>query len=153
MEFLVTQIDEILYNGELMGYQCFDGTGQSVKVKKGRGGYLKAKWDDLQVGRAYTFTMGEYDGKPFVKDFESMSEAMAEKIPAVVKEAVNMGAEVESVSPKYKADPAKTTSIENQVALKCATEIAVSKIDKGEEMSTDKVISVAKQFRQFLQGA
>ena len=81
MEFIVTRIDEILYNGELKGYQCFDGTGQSVKVKKGQGGRLQAKWQELQVGRAYSFTMGEYNGKPFVEDFESMSEALADKIP------------------------------------------------------------------------
>ena len=81
MEFIVTQIDEIRYNGELKGYQCFDGTGQSVKVKKGQGGQLQARWGELQVGRAYSFTMGEYNGKPFVKDFEPMSEALAGKMP------------------------------------------------------------------------
>ena len=81
MEFLVTKIDEIHYNGELVGYQCFDGTGQSVKVKKGQGGYLKEKWGELVVGRAYSFTMGDYQGKPFVKDFKSMSDALADKIP------------------------------------------------------------------------
>jgi len=45
MEFTVTQIDEIRYNGELKGYQCFDGTGQSVKVKKGQGGKLAERWE------------------------------------------------------------------------------------------------------------
>ena len=162
MEFLVTQIDEIHYNGELVGYQCFDGTGQSVKVKKGQGGKLKDKWPELQVGTAYTFTMGEYNGKPYVKDFESMSEAMAEKIPAVVKEAVKMGAKVESVSPMpsgssemskedwAEKEAIKRRSIERQSALYAAKDIAVAKISKGVEMTVEKTIAVAKEFAKYL---
>jgi len=88
MEFIVTQIDEIHDKvGNLVGYQCFDGTGQSVKVKKGQGGHLEKKWGELQVGRAYSFAMGAYTppGKnpsyPYVIDFTSMEKALEGKMP------------------------------------------------------------------------
>ncbi len=139
MEFIVTQIDEIYDNqGGLAGYQCFDGTGQSVKVKKGQGGHLKERWGELQVGRAYTFTMGEFKGYPFVQDFKPMSEALADKMPPIVKEAVKMGAEV-ITDPKNRS-----------YALSYAKDIAVAKMMAGEEMSVDKVIDIAKKFARYL---
>ena len=53
--------------------------GEVLKVKYGREGYLKDKWGELQVGRAYTWTMGDYQGKPFVQDFTAVSEELAKK--------------------------------------------------------------------------
>lgn len=163
MELLVTQIDEIHDNkGNLLGYQCFDGTGQSVKVKKGQGGALKDKWPELQVGRAYSFTMGSFTppGKdtayPYVKDFQAMSEALAEKIPeepSLVTEAKNLGAVEDTKMTKGDwADKETRTraSIERQTALNNATSIAVAKIGKGVEMNTEKTIEVAKSFAKYL---
>ena len=52
-----------------------------------------------------------------------------------------------SVKEPYKADPAKTVSIQNQVALKCAVEMCCGGvIDRGE------IISWAKAFEGFLNG-
>ena len=140
MEFIVTQIEEILYNGELMGYQCFDGTGQSVKVKKGQGGHLQAKWEELQVGRAYSFTMGEYNGKPFVENFESMSDVLADKLPPIVKEAVKMGAEVVSVTTKPPSDPKNRS-----YALSYAKDLAMAG-----KVEVDKIKAWAIKFAKYL---
>ena len=46
--------------------------GSVLKVKYGREGALKAKWGELQVGRSYSWVMGEYNGKPFVQDFNAV---------------------------------------------------------------------------------
>lgn len=54
--------------------------GQVLKVKHGREGYLKAKWGQLQVDRAFSFTMGEFQNKPFVSDFTAVSEELEKKI-------------------------------------------------------------------------
>ena len=66
-------------DGSLLGYQVFDGDGSSVKVKAGQGGRLRNKWDTLQVGRAYSFTMGEFKGYPFVQDFEETKDTFVKK--------------------------------------------------------------------------
>ncbi|KKN73833.1 hypothetical protein LCGC14_0396350 [marine sediment metagenome] len=145
MEFIVTKIEEIHdREGNLAGYQCYDGTGQSVKVKKGRDDYLKNKWPSLEVGTAYTFEMGSYTppGKstsyPYVQDFTLMSEALAEKIPPLVKEAQKLGAEV------IKPDTTKT-SIERAVALKGAIELA-----SHDKIDIKNIGSYAKKFTQYL---
>ncbi len=50
--------------------------GQVLKVKQGREGSLKAKWDLLQWGVAIKFTMAQYLGKDFVKDIASVEGAL-----------------------------------------------------------------------------
>ena len=68
-----------------------------------------------------------------------------ESVP-LVKEAVNMGAEVVSVTTKPPSDP-KNRSF----ALAYAKDIAVAKMATvGGEMSVDKVIEIAKKFAQYL---
>jgi len=47
----------------------------------------------------------------------------------------------------YKADPAKTSSIQNQVALKCAVELGVAMV-----IPADKIIPAADVFKKFLDG-
>ena len=75
---IIDHIEDILKDEDIVGKECFDKTGDSVKVKKGRGGSLEKKWDELVIGRAYSFQIGEFkpEGKdksyPYVVDFKSV---------------------------------------------------------------------------------
>ena len=63
------------------------GTGQVLRVKYGREGALKAKWGLLQIGTAIKFTMGEYQGKPFVSGIETVEGGLAPPIkPTILPE-------------------------------------------------------------------
>ena len=66
------------------------------------------------------------------------------------KEAVKQGGVVESVKPKYKADPDKTASIELQVCLKAATDLSVALINAGilKEKITERTISTFNEFKK-----
>lgn len=67
-------------DGKIVGKQCFDADGNSVKVKGGkRGKKLWERWDELRVGLAYLFEMGKFtppgktEALPFVKDFKAVA--------------------------------------------------------------------------------
>ncbi len=76
----IDHIEDIVYQGDMVGRQVFDSTGDSVKVKGGgKGMPLKARWDELQIGRAYSFTMGEYNNLPYVKDFKSVENTFVQQ--------------------------------------------------------------------------
>lgn len=64
---------------ELTGKECFNKNGESVKVKSPKGTNLRERWDELQVGRAYSFDMGEYKGFPYVQGFKAVSDKLAEQ--------------------------------------------------------------------------
>ena len=82
---ILDRIEDIEKDGEVVGKECFDKTGDSVKVKKGRGGSLEKKWDELVIGRAYSFQIGEFkpEGKnksyPYVVDFKSVEGQLVEQ--------------------------------------------------------------------------
>ncbi len=84
---ILDHIDDIVDGGDVVGKQVFDSTGASVKVKGGgRGMPLKTRWDELQIGRAYSFVMGEFrppdkpgESYPFVKDFKSVESAFVKE--------------------------------------------------------------------------
>ena len=81
---ILSRIEDI-YNekDQLSGKHCFDSTGYSVKVKGGdKGKKLWERFDELQIGRAYSFEMGEFGSQklPYVKDFKSVEKQLAEKL-------------------------------------------------------------------------
>ena len=76
--FILEKIEDLVYKNEIVGKHCFGG-GEDVKVKNPRDSGLKERWGELQIGRAYSFTMGEYMNQPFVKDFKAVEKALAEK--------------------------------------------------------------------------
>ena len=97
--------------------------GQVMKVKYGQGGALKKKWDLLQVGKAVKFTMGEYSGKPFVKDIEAIAELLKPavnpndtEIPQQEQVAVNTEKVVQQAQENQ--PDARTLDIHRQVAVK-----------------------------------
>ena len=74
------RIEDITYQGELKGKKVTDKEGHSVNVKGGKkGSGLYERWDELIPECAYEFTMDEYNGKPFVADFQSVEVALAEQ--------------------------------------------------------------------------
>lgn len=70
---------------------------------------------------------------------EAASEAKAESVKAMEKQ--------NPPEKQYKADPAKTESIESQVALKTAIELAVA-----DKIPIDKIFSYTEAFRRYLRG-
>ena len=46
--------------------------GRMLKIKHGRSGYLMGKWHFLEewVGKSVCFEQGDFEGKPFTKDFD-----------------------------------------------------------------------------------
>lgn len=85
----VDRVEELEKDGEIIGREVFNSGGDSVKVKIGKGGSLKKKWEllDNGIGKAFKFQMGEFKGYPFVEDFEEVKDALeraaAEKVGAV----------------------------------------------------------------------
>ena len=123
--------------------------GQVLKVKYGKEGILKAKWGLLQEGKAIKFTMGDYQGKPFVSDIESIAE--------LLKPAVNPN-ETE-IPQQEEADKAldearaklNTPNPQNRgYALSYAKDWCGLKLQAGVDLKTADVITVAKEFAKYL---
>jgi len=129
------------------------GDGYVLKVKYGREGYLKDKWGELQVGRAYSWTMGEYKGKPFVEDFKQVDiftqdmshEVEPEAMPDISKPPKDGKMTKEDWANK---DLTTRSSIEKQVALKCACEMCGCS-----QIKPTEVLSYANAFTGWLTGA
>lgn len=49
---------------EVIRRQVWSPAGDTLKIKKGKGGGLQKRWPELQVGKAYSFEMGEFKGYP-----------------------------------------------------------------------------------------
>ena len=87
---IIDSIEDIVEEGEVVGKLCTDKAGSKIKVKVGRGGHLKNKWDSLFIGRAYSFKMGEFKGYPFTEDFEEVKDAFVKEAQKQVEDkAVN----------------------------------------------------------------
>ena len=153
---IIDIIEDDSYQGKDFKKVVLKG-GEILKVKYGREGFLKAKWGELQVGRAYSWTMGDYQGHPFVQDFTAVSNELAPPTePQVSEREQQVVDEAHKATPPnpqavgkggYKADPAKTESIENQVSLKTAVELAVAAI-----IPPEKILSYAEVFKRYIRG-
>ena len=71
----------------VIGKLVSDSAGNQLKVKVGRGGHLKNKWDELLIGRAYSFKMGEFKGYPFVEDFEEVKDIFVKEAAEKVRDS------------------------------------------------------------------
>ena len=92
------------------------GDGQVLKVKYGKEGTLKAKWGELQVGRAYSFVMGSFKDKPFVQDFHAVEGKLLAPVQAKPVPEGNVPKTAPSKSTDTYADRDKR--IEWQVVMK-----------------------------------
>lgn len=82
---VIDLIEDDNYNGKEFKKVTLKN-GQVVKVKWGREGFLKAKWGELEEGRAFQFQMGEYKGNPFVEDFYAVEGALPDPVAIHVEE-------------------------------------------------------------------
>ena len=123
--------------------------GQVLKVKYGKEGSLKAKWGLLQEGKAIKFVMGEYQGKPFVKDIESIAEQLQ---PAVNPNETGMPQqdEVDKALSEARAKLNTPNPQNRSYALSYAKDWCGLKLQAGEDLITADVIRVAKEFAKYL---
>ena len=121
--FIIERIEDITKDGQAVGKLVIDASGDAVKVKNPRGSNLKERWGELQVGRAYSFTMGVYtpqggtDSFPFVKNFVAVEKELAPKI--------------EEQATKPKPIDYRTDDIHNQVAYKIAGWVFTAYVGQG----------------------
>ena len=81
----------------------------------------------------------------------AVREAAAEKVEIQAPKAlVEERAKVTKIETRGEDLPERNRSIERQTSIKASTELAVAKIAKGEEMTVNKIIEIAKRFAQFL---
>jgi len=146
---VIDSIEDILDDGgELAGKLVTDKGGNQVKVKKGQGGKLADRWDELLIGRAYSFTMGLYKDKyPYVQDFTEIKDIF--KIEAA-KAAIDKP-DMRLIQQRELA-LIQNSSIQAQTALNRAVDLAVAKVT-GETPPDiiDWIRDTAKEFYQLLQ--
>ena len=126
---IIASIEDDDYQGKAFKKVTL-GDGHVLKVKYGQKGYLKDKWDELEVNKAYTWTMGSYNDKPFVQDFQKTDmpelgqQEPTHKVEPEGMPPAGMRPSLPTPNPptKYKADPDKTNSIEIQVSMKLILE-------------------------------
>ena len=82
--FTISRVEDVTYDGKVTGKECFDGEGNSVKVKSGRENVLKNRWDELQVSKTFQFIMGIYQNYPFVQDFKPYEGEVPEPKPTEI---------------------------------------------------------------------
>ena len=85
---VIDRVEDDSYDGK--DYKkVTDKAGATFNVKYGQGGKLKDKWHLLEEGIAIKLTVGTYNNKPFVKDFEVVKDEFAkqaaEKVQTQVK--------------------------------------------------------------------
>lgn len=142
--------------GEYIKVTGFDGNGK--ETFKNVSSKFEDRWPLLKPNATVEFKMKKKDNKWVINDIipaefpssEGEARPMVDRNeePPLVKEIKKVGAKVEDV--KYKADPDKTASIENQVCLKTAGEITVAMINAGllKDKVTEKTIIVANAFKE-----
>ena len=121
MILTIGRIEDIVEEGKVVGKLVVAEGGDAVKVKNPRGCGLKARWGELQVGRAYSFAMESFipEGKTetftFVKDFTAVEKELATKIEKAEKPPVDN----------------RTDDIHNQVAYKIAGQVFSAYVQTG----------------------
>jgi len=109
----VAKVEAIMEEGKQVGKLVSDNEGNSLKVKKGQGGKLEARWGELTPGKTFEFEMGEFKGYPFVADFSVITLSSVETVPHVVTE-------------RETRSQTTNASIESQVAVKAITELWIA---------------------------
>ncbi len=144
----ITKVEDDDYQGKDFKKVTL-ANGQVLKVKYGREGSLRAKWELLQEGKAIKFIMGEYQGKPFVKDIESLAEQLQ---PAVNPNETGMPQqdEVDKALSEARTTLNTPNPQNRSYALSYAKDWCGVKVQGGEDIKTADVIRVAKEFAKYL---
>lgn len=114
----VDRVEELEKDGEIIGREVFNSGGNSVKVKMGKGGSLKKKWEllDCGIGKAFKFQMGEFKGYPFVEDFEEVKDAFERKAAERVGATDRVSPQEEGMWWKEVGEGLRSGYIENHTA-------------------------------------
>ncbi len=82
---VIEKVEDDNYQGK--GFKkVTDKAGETWKIKSGREDSLKNKWHLLVPGKAIKLTMGEYQGHPFVQNFEVVEDLFVEQAATKVQE-------------------------------------------------------------------
>ena len=128
-------------------------TGDGKQTTKSVFDHLKDKWELLQENATLDFTMVQKGQFWNVTDINLIGLPSPTE-PEILEEDLKLAEKAKAEMTKddwAEKDRIKNKSIERQVALKSATEIAVAKINKGEEMSTMKILTIAEVFEGYLE--
>lgn len=106
-------------DSSVIGRLVTDKAGNQLKVKKGQGGKLEKRWDELQIGKAYSFTMGEFKGYPFVQDFKAVEDKFVEKAQRQVEDK-QATVKNRGIALSYAKDLATTGNIGLSDVIHCA---------------------------------
>ncbi|KKM89170.1 hypothetical protein LCGC14_1251510 [marine sediment metagenome] len=143
---VITSVEDDDYQGKSFKKVTL-GTGEVLKVKYGNGGALKAKWGLLQEGVAIKFTMGDFNGKPFVQDIETVE---GELPPSVKVETAKVPAEPPtngkpdngmSKGDWANKDTRTRHSIEGQKAADLTTQLWVADKIKDNDIRVESLLS------------
>jgi len=124
---VIDKVEDDSYDGKEFK-KVTDKAGNKFNVKSGRGGALRDKWPLLEEGAAIKLQVGEFNGKPFVKDFTVVKDELASKATEKAQTQVRVE---------------KNDSIEAQVAFKGMVEL----------ISTGMVGKDTKEYRATIEWA
>ncbi len=130
---VLDKIEDLLDDdNNIIGKLVTDKAGNHLKVKKGLGGKLEAKWEALQVGRAYSFTMGLYKDKyPFVADLEEVKDIMKKKAIEEVQQQIG-------------------DSKNRAFSLSYSKDYHIARMGQGTKVTEADILVTAKLFESYL---
>ena len=147
MLFTIKEVKEMHSDKAGEYLQILGFTGDGKPSTKNIFNSMKDKWPILKEDATVELKMQKKG------EFWNVVDITDPGLPPVVEEAIkDKGTTIASVTNKpqgkYRADPDKTASIELQVCLKVAGEIAVALINAGilKEKVVEKTLSTAKDF-------
>lgn len=135
---VIDKVEELLDDAQkVIGRLVTDKAGEELKVKKGQGGKLADRWEELDngIGKAFEFTMGMFKGYPFVSEFKEVKEIFKQQ--AIAKVGDTQG------DSKLRA-----------FALSYAKDIHVAALTSGrvEASESKDLLTLADKFLWWLQG-
>lgn len=85
---VIDRVENYIYGDKVVGRTIYDKGGNKQNIKKGQGGALEKRWDELDAGagRAIKLEMSEYQGHPFVANFEWVESKFVEQAQRQVED-------------------------------------------------------------------
>lgn len=142
---VLDRVEDLLDDGgNVIGRLVTDKGGNELKVKKGQGGKLESRWDELDngIGKAFEFIMkmfkppGKTESYPFVADFKEVKDELAIKTAQRVANAMPNGQDTKL----------------RTFALSYAKDIEVAIITQGGSSYPEALLRRADKFYSWLQG-
>jgi len=85
---VIDRVENYIYGDKVVGRTIYDKGGNKQNIKKGQGGALEKRWDELDAGagKAIKLEMSEYQGHPFVANFEWVESKFVEQAQRQVED-------------------------------------------------------------------